>query len=116
MSDLEELTRRYREFSRERDWEKFHDPRSLVLALVGEVGELCELFQWRDSNEDDLPGDKERLQRRAAEEIADVLLYLVRLSDVLDIDPLEAAAAKLSCAERRFPVEEVLGSAPDKLA
>jgi dCTP diphosphatase len=114
MSDLEELTRRYREFSRERDWEKFHDPRSLLLALVGEVGELSELFQWRDSHSSS-PPDTAILHARASEEIADVLLYLVRLADVLGIDPLAAANAKLSEANARFPIEDFSGIAPDKI-
>src|SRR6266508_1517047 len=95
MSDLIEVRDRIRAFTDERDWAKFHDPKSLVLALVGEVGELAELFQW-------LPADQalERvsaapLRGRVGEELADVLAYLVRLADVLDIDLAEVTRAKL---------------------
>ena len=104
------LTRRIREFSEARDWEKFHDPKSLVLAIVGEVGELAELFQW-------VPADEARegvRKQRAAEEISDVLIYLVRLADILRIDIGAAAHAKLSDSERRFRPEDFQGRAPSK--
>ena len=105
---------RYREFTRERDWEQFHDPRSLILALVGEVGELAELFQWPDPRIEVAADMSSELNRRAAEEISDVLLYLIRLADVLNIDPLKSAQEKLNAAEKRFPAEEFKGFAPDK--
>lgn len=114
MSDLNDLKIRYREFTRERDWEQFHDPRSLVLALVGEVGELAELFQWPTPRIEEAKDASSELNRRASEEISDVLLYLVRLADVLDIDPIDAANLKLTAAEVRFPVNQYLSQAPDK--
>lgn len=95
MSDLIELRDAMRQFTDERDWEKFHDPKSLLLALVGEVGELAELFQWLPNDEVEKLASAEPLQSRASEEIADVLLYLVRLADVLGIDVLEAARSKM---------------------
>jgi NTP pyrophosphatase (non-canonical NTP hydrolase) len=108
------LTADIREFALERDWEQFHDPKSLILALVGEVGELAELFQW-------VPADgaleefaKPERKQRAAEEISDVLIYLLRLADVLDIDAGPAGAAKLAESKERFPVTTVSGSAPHK--
>lgn len=116
MSDLNDLIIRYREFTHERDWQQFHDPRSLILALVGEVGELAELFQWQaPEDQDDSTARDATLHDRASEEIADVLLYLMRLADVLGIDPLEAAHLKLTQAESRFPVINFSGVAPDKL-
>ena len=105
---------RYREFTRERDWEQFHDPRSLILALVGEVGELAELFQWPGPQTEEATDNSSELNRRAAEEISDVLLYLIRLADVLNIDLLEAAHAKLGAAEQRFPAQDFKGLAPNK--
>lgn len=114
MSDLNDLIIRYREFTRERDWEKFHDPRSLILALVGEVGELAELFQWPGPQIAGASDNNSELNRRASEEISDVLLYLIRLSDVLGIDLLDAAHEKLTAAEERFPAEHFKGLAPDK--
>jgi NTP pyrophosphatase (non-canonical NTP hydrolase) len=110
MSELEELRQRMREFSDERGWAPFHDPKSVLLALVGEVGELAELLQW-------LPADRvtelardEKLHRRLGEEMSDVLLYLVLLADVLDVDLAAAARAKLAEAHLRYPA----GAAPDR--
>ena len=114
MSELEDLQARFREFSRERDWEQFHDPRSLILALVGEVGELAELFQWPGSQIEEASDIKSELNQRAAEEISDIFLYLIRLADVLNIDPLGSAHEKLKAAEKRFPAEDFKGIAPDK--
>ena len=114
--DLADLTAKYREFSKERDWEKFHDPRSLILALVGEVGELAELFQWEDPAVTESEISRAGLQQRASEEVADVFLYLIRLADVLQIDLLQAASLKLARAEERFPSSRFSGIAPNKLA
>lgn len=112
--DLARLTALIREFSVERDWVQFQDPKSLVLALVGEVGELAELVQW-------LPADGAAAHfadpdrhRRAGEEIADVLVYLLRLADVLGVDVLAATLAKQAEARRRYPVADVRGVAPRK--
>lgn len=116
MSELEDLQSRFREFSRERDWEQFHDPRSLILALVGEVGELAELFQWPGSQIREATDNSSQLNRRASEEISDVFLYLVRLADVLNIDLLREAHAKLSAAALKFPVDDFTSRAPDKIA
>jgi dCTP diphosphatase len=114
MSDLMWLRDEMRAFTDERDWARFHDPKSLILALVGEVGELAELFQW-------LPADRaaeltrdEPMSSRVGEELADVLSYLVRLADVLDIDLVQAARTKLDAARRRFPADGVRGEAPAK--
>lgn len=114
VSDLNDLMIRYREFTRDRDWEQFHDPRSLILALVGEVGELAELFQWPDPRIKEATDASSELNRRASEEVSDVLLYLLRLADVLNIDPVRCAQEKLSAAEKRFPAQDFKGRAPDK--
>ena len=111
---FDELTRLMREFTEERDWARFHDPKSLILALVGEVGELAELFQWVPAGE--AAGSVEEPGRRArvGEEMADVLLYLVRLADVLGIDLMEAARAKQTSARAKFPADGFHGVAPEK--
>src|SRR5690348_1886353 len=91
VAELEDLTRQMREFTEARDWGRFHDLKSLTLALAGEVGELAEQVQW-------LPADAvpdADLRRRLGDELADVLLYLVRLADVAGVDLGSAAAAKL---------------------
>ncbi|BDZ43715.1 nucleotide pyrophosphohydrolase [Paraoerskovia sediminicola] len=111
---LASLTRQIREFSRERDWEQFHDPKSLILALVGEVGELAELFQWVPADEAVSQFEDVARRRRAGEEISDVLIYLLRLADVLGIDVAAAAAAKLEGSRARFDVANVRGVAPRK--
>jgi dCTP diphosphatase len=92
-----------RQFTEERAWGGFHDPKSVLLALVREVGELAELFQWLPASEAAKLAGSEPLRSRAAEEISDVLLYLVLLADVLDIDLAAAAGAKLTAAGRRYP-------------
>ncbi len=103
VSDLAALRDRMRQFSAERDWSGFHDPKSVLLALVGEVGELSELFQWLPADAAAKLAANEPLRSRAAEELSDVLLYLILLADVLDIDLTVAANAKLSDADRRYP-------------
>lgn len=114
IDSIRELTAQIREFAKERDWEKFHDPKSLILALVGEVGELAELFQWipADSVSDAFAVPERK--RRAAEELADVATYLVRLADVLDIELSSAIALKLESSRNRYPAASVKGVAPAK--
>jgi dCTP diphosphatase len=103
VSDLQALRDRMRQFTADRQWNTFHDPKSVLLALVGEVGELSELFQWLPADSARDLVQEEPLRTRTAEELSDVLLYLVLLSDVLGIDLAAAANAKLTDAERRYP-------------
>ncbi len=112
--DLAELTARMRDFTAERDWGRFHDPKSLALALVGEVGELAELLQWVPADGAVEHFTDPARRARMGEELADVLLYLVRLADVVGVDLASAARAKLTVARGRFPVDEVTGVAPTK--
>ncbi len=114
MSDLAALRDAFRSFVDERDWNQFHDPKSLILALVGEVGELAELFQWLPSDQAAALARRDPLHTRAAEEMADILIYLVGLASALNIDLADAAKQKLSAAARRFPAAEHAGVAPDK--
>jgi len=108
------LTAEIREFARERDWEQFHDPKSLILALVGEVGELAELFQWVPAADAMAEFSTPERKQRVAEEIADVFTYLLRLADVLDIDVRSATSTKLVESRARFAVDGVRGVAPRK--
>jgi dCTP diphosphatase len=114
MSDLSELRERMRRFADDRDWGQFHDPKSVILALVGEVGELAELFQWLPADSAREQARSEPLRTRAGEEMADVLLYLVLLADVLGIDLADAARRKIADSERRFPPGAVTGRAPER--
>jgi NTP pyrophosphatase (non-canonical NTP hydrolase) len=115
VSDIRELSDAMRRFSEERDWTRFHDPKSLTLALVGEVGELSELLQWLPADEISVLAREPRLHDRRGEELADVLLYLVRLSDVLGVDLPAAARTKLRANHERFVPAENHGKAPDRL-
>jgi dCTP diphosphatase len=110
VADLEELTSRMREFTEARDWGRFHDLKSLTLALAGEVGEVAELVQWLPA--DALPNSD--LRERLGDELADVLLYLVRLADVAGVDLGAAALAKLARNGERFPAASHRSVAPDR--
>ncbi|KAF6255769.1 dCTP pyrophosphatase 1 [Scenedesmus sp. NREL 46B-D3] len=83
-------------FAQERQWEKFHTPRNLVLALVGEVGELAEIFQWRGEVPAGLPSFSQAEVAHVGQELSDVLLYLLRLADVCGVDLGSAALHKLA--------------------
>lgn len=109
-----DLQERYRRFNLDRDWNQFHDPKSLTLALVGEVGELAELFQWVPADQAKRIFSSGDRQHRAGEEMSDVLIYLLGLADALSIDLVAAAHEKLSAAEARFPADQVRGIAPFK--
>ena len=103
MSDIEELTAAIREFARERDWERFHTPKNLAMALSVEVAELVELFQWLTPEESIQLGATSEGRADLKDELADVTIYLLRIADVLNIDVIAAANAKLDRNERRFP-------------
>ncbi|MEV6267905.1 nucleotide pyrophosphohydrolase [Kribbella sp. NPDC051936] len=111
MSDPTVLRDNNRAFTEERDWVKFHDPKSLLLALVGEVGELTELFQWLPAA---ARAQEDPLHTQAGEELADVLIYVVRLADILNIDLSEAAFRKLNGSSTRYPADQFRGRAPEK--
>lgn len=104
---VNELIERIRRFVRERDWEKFHSPKNLAMALSVEVAEIVELFQWLTPEESaELPAEKRASLRQ---EIGDVLIYLLNLADRLDIDALAAAREKLEINARKYPVSLVKG-------
>jgi dCTP diphosphatase len=114
VSDIEDVRIAFRKFTDERDWAQFHDPKSLILALVGEVGELAELYQWLPAAEAKDRSASDPLRTRAVEEIADVFIYLLALADVLEINLVDAAKKKLAAADTRFPSDSVYGRSPDK--
>lgn len=104
---LQDLTEKLRRFARERDWEQFHTPKNLAMALTVEAAELQEIFQWMAAADSAALTGKDR--ERVAEECADVLLYLLRLADVLKIDLGEAANAKLAVNAEKYPVHKARG-------
>lgn len=107
--ELEALKLRIRRFAQRRDWEQFHSPKNLAMALGGEVGELLELFQWlTEQQSKKLPPV---VLKAVAREIADIQIYLLRLVDVLGIDLISAVSSKVRENARRYPVAIVRGSA-----
>ncbi|XP_021745857.1 dCTP pyrophosphatase 1-like [Chenopodium quinoa] len=107
---LEDLKLKMADFAKERDWDQFHSPRNLLLALVGEVGELSEIFQWKGEVPRGLPGWKEEEKQHLGEELSDVLLYLVRLSDICGVDLGKAALRKLELNALKYPINLSKGS------
>lgn len=106
---MKELRERLRSFAEEREWETFHSPKNLAMALSVEAAEVVEHFQWltEEQSRELSPEKREEIAR----EIGDVLIYLVRLADVLGIDPLEAASRKMAVNADRYPVEKSKGRA-----
>ena len=107
-SAIANLASRLQTFAKERDWDRFHSPKNLAMALVGEAGELAAEFQWINE------GDSYRLDAQQMERVqlesADVFLYLIRLADRLDFDLVKAAERKLELNAKRYPAEQVRGS------
>jgi len=106
---MEELIQRLRDFAKERDWEQFHSPKNLAMALSVEVAEVVEHFQWL-TEEESHNLTTEKLDKIKAE-LGDVMIYLVRLSDKLGIDPLKAAKEKNTLNEAKYPVKKSKGNA-----
>lgn len=108
MNELEELRIRIADFARERDWDQFHSPKNLSMALIVEAGELLEHFQWLKQSESyDLPKDK---LQAVEEELADIFVYLVRIADRLGIDLISATNRKIKSNEAKYPADLVRGS------
>ena len=106
---MNDLTARLRQFTAERDWERFHSPKNLAMALTGEAGELAAEFQWLTEAES-RELDPNHLAR-VKQESADVLIYLVRLADELKFDLLRAADEKIEQNACKYPADRVRGSA-----
>lgn len=104
---MQELVKRLRLFAEERDWEQFHSPKNLAMALSVEVAEIVEHFQWLTEEESRGLGEDKRAA--LADEIGDVMIYLANLSDKLGIDPLRAAREKLEKNEKKYPARLVKG-------
>ncbi len=106
---LQQLNARLLEFARRRDWEQFHSPKNLSMALIAECAELVEHFQWLSEEQSQhLEGGK---KEAVALEMADILIYLIRIAERLDIDLIAAAQRKIDINEERYPVERVRGDA-----
>lgn len=101
--NLEDLAVRLKKFADARDWEKFHTPKNLAMALSVEVSELAEIFQWMTAEESSRVMSDQKLADAVRDELADITLYLLRLSAILKVDLLAEASAKINRNEKRFP-------------
>ncbi|GBG15192.1 nucleotide pyrophosphohydrolase [Novimethylophilus kurashikiensis] len=104
---LTELRDRLRGFVRERDWEQFHSPKNLAMAMIVEAAELVEHFQWSTEQESRELTDEQRI--KVEQEIADTFVYLLRLSDVLGIDLIDAAHRKMDLNAKKYPADKARG-------
>ena len=105
---LEDLRLALRRFAADRDWDQFHSPKNLAMALSVEAAELLEHFQWlSDAESSALTAE---MHAKVSEELADVLLYLVRLADKLDVDLALAASEKLKVNAAKYPADKARGS------
>ncbi|HSQ79526.1 MAG TPA: nucleotide pyrophosphohydrolase [Casimicrobiaceae bacterium] len=108
VTELERLREQLREFAAARDWDQFHSPKNLAMALSAEAGELLEIFQWL--TEEQSRSLAPEAHAAASDEVADVLLYLVRLADQLGIDPIAAANRKIVANAEKYPVDKARGN------
>ncbi len=108
--DVDALARAVDAFATERDWVQFHSPKNLSMALTGEVGELVEIFQWMSPEQSQAAARDPETAQAVRDELADVLIYLVRLADVLGVDLDAAVRDKLRANARRYPADQVRGS------
>jgi dCTP diphosphatase len=106
-SDLLELRDIVRQFARERDWEQFHTPKNLVMALSVEVAELMEHFQWLKTGSEHELNDQQRIGIR--HELADSLVYLIRLADCVNVDLRSAVIEKMQLNREKYPIDKVKG-------
>ncbi|KPJ91105.1 MAG: nucleotide pyrophosphohydrolase [Gammaproteobacteria bacterium SG8_11] len=107
MQDLQQLKIRLREFAEERDWDQFHSPKNLSMALIGEAAELVEHFQWSTQAQSSNVSHEQLSEIEL--ELADIFLYLVRLADKLNVDLLKAASKKIEINAQKYPAHKVKG-------
>ena len=104
---MKELREKIKEFREERDWDQYHSPKNLAMALMVEVGELAEHFQWLTPEEShNIPPEK---LEKIKDEIGDIMIYLANLADKLNIDPVQAAHDKVEKNRSKYPAEKVAG-------
>ena len=108
--NTDEIQARLDDFAKERDWEQFHSPKNLSMALAGEAGELLEVFQWLTQEQSQLSSLSSDQLEAATEELADVLIYALRIADKLDIKLQDAISNKIDKNALRYTVEASKGS------
>jgi dCTP diphosphatase len=108
MKELNQIQVQLREFAKERDWDQFHSPKNLSMALIVEAAELVEHFQWL-TEEQSKSLDQKQLDK-VQEELADIQIYLIRIADKLNVDLMGAVSKKIDANARKYPSEKVRGS------
>ena len=108
---LRELQNRLQQFATDRDWDQFHNPKNLVMALTGEVGELAEIFQWLTAEQATAIMEDSLKAEHVREELADVFGYVLRLASILDVDLQAALLSKITSNEVKYPVSKSRGNA-----
>ncbi len=108
--DIEKIQNKLREFSKERDWEQFHSPKNLSMALSVEVAELVEIFQWSQSGGMDEIANK-KTRKEIEKEIADIFIYTLKIADLLNMDLEKAALEKIEENAKKYPIESSKGKA-----
>ena len=102
---LNDLINKLRVFSNERDWDQFHSPKNLIMALTSEVGELSDIFQWLSEEQSKIENIDSKSLEKTKEEIADVFLYILRIADKLNIDLDKEAVKKIRINAEKYPIE-----------
>lgn len=110
MQQLEALIQSYRDFVKEREWDQFHSPKNLVMALTSEVGELSDHLRWMTEEESLSVSKDSKKYEQVKEELADIFLYLLRIADVMKIDLLDASQLKMQQNAEKYPVELAKGN------
>lgn len=110
MKNINDLKNKIDEFTKNREWDRFHSPKNLSMALSGEAGELIEIFQWLTDEESYLKDTSNEFSR-VREEISDIFIYLVMLSDKLGIDLINSALDKIELNAKKYPIEQSKNSA-----
>lgn len=108
MKEYDQLKEQIRQFAEERDWDQFHSPKNLSMALIVEAAELVEHFQWL-TEEQSSSLEKKQLDK-VQEELADIQIYLIRIADRLNIDLMDAVSKKIEANAKKYPSEKVRGS------
>jgi len=103
--DIDKIQKRLSEFAKDRNWNQFHSPKNLSMALAAEAAELLEIFQWLTEEQSREIINNEKEMSLIKEEIADVVIYLVRLADKLGVDIEKAVLEKIALNEKKYPVE-----------
>jgi len=106
--NITDIQEKLRQFAKERDWNQYHSPKNIAMALSVEASELLEIFQWLTEEESASP-NRDQLEK-VQHEMADVLLYLLRMADIMQIDLVQAATEKMALNAKRYPADKVKGS------